>query len=39
MKRYSGLARAASTLHGIPQEERSNFSVPLILWQILAKLA
>lgn len=39
MKRYARLARAASDVHGIPQEERSNFSVPLILWQLLAKLA
>jgi hypothetical protein len=39
MKRYSRLARAASDVHGIPQEERSNFSIPLILWQLLAKLA
>ena len=39
MKRYARLARAASDVQGIPQEERSNFSIPLILWQILAKLA
>ncbi len=38
MKRYSRLARAASDTHGIPQEERSNFSIPLIMWQLLAKL-
>ena len=38
-ERWYKLSRNAMEVNGFPQEEKSNFSVPMILWQILAKLS
>lgn len=37
--RWYRLWRAARDEHGVPEEQASNFRIPLIQWQILSKLA
>lgn len=39
LQRWYKLWRVARNMNGFPEEEKPAFNIPLVLWQILAKLA
>ena len=39
LARWYKLWRVARDMNGFPEEEKPNFKIPMVLWQILAKLA